>query len=152
MKIPMIRPSSVAVALLALCTLSPHSASGFVIKENQKSPQEHVSGLLARITLPNGVTETVRLDGIGCTESMCSRVLIKGKTTENALVEIWFDSIVAIRDIRDNGALFLLNDNSERRLSFIRDFSVLYLAKDGASKDKLDLTKIKSLEILAPRR
>src|SRR5262249_34482953 len=142
MKIPIIRMSSLAGVLLVLATLASHAASGSVTsRDGNGSPEEHLSGLMAKITLPDGATETVRLNGIGCTESICSRVLIKGKTTNNAVVELWFDSIVAIRDIRDNGALFVLKDHSEQRLSLISDFRVLYLAKEGTRNEKLDLAK-----------
>src|SRR5215831_18562399 len=153
MKIAIIRASSLAVVLVVAGTLASHGATGLSTnKENSASAQEHLSGLMARITLPNGATETVRLDGIGCTESICSRVLIKAKTTKNALVEMWFDSIVTIRDIRENGALFVLKDHSEQRLSLVSDFRVLYLAKEGTRKEKLDLAKVKSFEILGPSR
>jgi hypothetical protein len=46
----------------------------------------------------------------------------------------------------------VLKDHSEQRLSLISDFRVLYLAKEGARNEKLDLAKIKSLEILGPAR
>lgn len=153
MKISIIRTSSLAVVLVVAGTLASHGATGpSTNKENSASAQEHLSGLTARITLPNGATETVRLDGVGCTESICSRVLIKAKTAKNALVEMWFDSIVAIRDIREDGALFVLKDHSEQRLSLVSDFRVLYVAKDGTRKEKLDLAKVKSFEILGPSR
>ena len=153
MKISIIRTSSLAVVLLVAGTLASHGATGFLTsKEDNASAQEHLTSLMARITLPNGATETVRLDGIGCTESMCSRVLIKAKTAQSALVEMWFDSIVAIRDIHEDGALFVLKDHSEQRLSLVSDFRVLYVAKDGTRKEKLDLAKVKSFEILGPSR
>src|SRR5262245_34608162 len=115
MKNSMIRTASLASVLLVLGTFTSHSASAFVTnKEDNASTPAHSSGLLAKITLPNGATETVRLDGIGCTESICSRVLIKGKTAKNGLVEMSFGSIVAIRDIGDDGASFLLKDHSEQ--------------------------------------
>jgi hypothetical protein len=153
MKISIIRTSSLAVVLLVAGTFASQGATGFLTsKEDNASAQEHLSGLMARITLPNGTTDTVRLDGIGCTESICSRVLIKAKTAKNALVEMSFDSIVAIRDVREDGALFVLKDHSEQRLSLVPDFRVLYLAKEGTRKEKLDLATIKSFEILRPGR
>jgi hypothetical protein len=153
MKISIIRTSSLAVVLLVAGTFASHGASGFLAsKEDHASAQEHLSGLMARITLPTGATETVRLDGIGCTESICSRVLIKAKTAKNALVEMSFDSIVAIRDIREDGALFVLKDHRAQRLSLVPDFRVLYLAKEGTRKEKLDLAAIQSFEILRPGR
>jgi hypothetical protein len=145
MKISLSRLNSFASVLLILSALVSQAAS-----IGNGSQEEHLSALMAKITLPNGTAETVRLNGVGCTESICSRVLIKGKAANNAVVELPFDSIAAIRDIRDNGALFVLKDHSEQRLSFVSDFRVLYLAKEGTRKEKLDLAKIKSFEILGP--
>jgi hypothetical protein len=153
MKISIIRMSSLAVVLLALGAVASQGAGVHLTSTDQNaSAQEQLSRVMAKITLPNGASETINLDGIGCTESICSRVLIKGKTAQNALVEMRFDSIVAIRDIRDNAALFVLKDHSERRLSLIPDFRILYVTKEGARKQKLDLAKIKSFEIVEPGR
>ena len=68
--------------------------------------------------------------------------------TTGYVCKLSFDSIVAIRDIREGKALFVLRDHSEQRLSLVPDFRVLYFAKEGMRKEKLDLATIKSFEIL----
>src|SRR5215471_3232678 len=68
------------------------------------------SGLMARAVLVNGSTQIVRVEGVGCNESLCSTVLMKAKTSTNAVVEIRFDSIAAIRDIHPNDAFFVGRD------------------------------------------
>lgn len=47
-------------------------------------------------------------------------------------------------------ALFVLNDGTERRLSLMSDFRVLYLANPLGGREKLDLARVKSVEFLAP--
>ena len=110
--------------------------------------QEQPSGPTAKVTLADGATQIARIDGIGCTESICSTVLMKAKSAGNTVVEVRFDSLAAIRDIRQNDALFVAKDHSERRLTFLSDFRVLYLARSGGARQKIDLAKIKSVEIL----
>lgn len=116
--------------------------------------QDHLSGLTARITLPDGTVQMAKLEGLGCSQSICSRVSIKGKASNNSLASFWLDRIAAIKDTTENGALLVMKDGTKQRISLITDFRVLYLAdpslSPGRSPEKLDLTKIKSLEFLPP--
>ena len=112
--------------------------------------QAHLSGLTARITLPDGTVQMAKLEGLGCSQSICSRVAIKGKATNNALTSFWLDGIAAIKDTTETGALLVMKDGTGQRISLITDFRVLYLANQSRSPEKLDLTKIKSLEFLPP--
>jgi hypothetical protein len=137
MKILALRASSFVCVLLVLTTFTIHGAN--------------LTGLMANATFADGTTQIVRIDGIGCTESMCSTVLMKAKNAKNALVEIRFDSIATIRDIRQNEAIFVAKDGTEQRLTLVSDFRVLYVSASSGAKRKIDLAKIKSLEILGVR-
>ena len=112
--------------------------------------QAHLSGLTARITRPDGTVQMAKLEGLGCSQSICSRVAIKGKASNNSLTSVWLDSIAAIKDTTENGALLVMKDGTGQRISLVTDFRVLYLANQSRSPEKLDLTKIKSLEFLPP--
>jgi hypothetical protein len=112
--------------------------------------RDHLSGLAARITLPDGTVQMAKLEGLGCSQSICSRVAIKGKASNNSLASFWLDSITAIKDTTERGALLVMKDGTRQRISLITDFRVLYLADQSRSPMKLDLTKIKSLEFLPP--
>jgi hypothetical protein len=101
--------------------------------------QAHLSGLTARITLPDGTVQIAKLEGLGCSQSICSRVAIKGKASNNSLASFWLDRIAAIKDTTENGALLVMKDGTGQRIS---------LANQSRSPEKLDLTKIKSLEFL----
>jgi hypothetical protein len=112
----------------------------------------HSSGLTARITLPDGTIRMATLEGLGCSRSICSRVAIKVKADSNSLVSLWLDSIASIKDTTENDALLVMRDGTQRRMSLVTDFRVLYLANRSPTSEKLDLAKIKSLEFLPPTK
>jgi hypothetical protein len=105
---------------------------------------EHTLGLTAKITLPDGTIRMARIEGLGCSASICSRVAIKGKAGGDSLTTIQLDSIAAIRDTTEKDALLVMKNGTEQRVALVKDFRVLYLG----SPEKLDLGKIRSLEFL----
>lgn len=110
--------------------------------------QGHRSGIMARVVSADGTSRTIRLDGVGCTESMCSRVLISSKDERGAPVRTWLDSIASIKNANANDAVFVMRDGTERRLAFVPDFRILYVSNPNGRGEKLDLTKVRSLEVL----
>ncbi len=118
---------------------------------NQPSPppklkQGLVTPLGAKLTSLKGASRAIVLDGVGCSVSMCSRVVIKGKSESGSLVEIPLDTIASIKD----SDVFVMKDGAERRLSLVPDFRVLYFTNSNGGTEKIDLAKIKSIEFLAP--
>ena len=100
-------------------------------------------GQTAKITLADGTTRTARLEGVGCSASICSRTAIDGTP---------LGSIAAIKDTTATGAVLLLKNGTTRRLALGKDFRVLYFASPSGVAGKLDLATIKSLEFLpAPK-
>jgi hypothetical protein len=108
----------------------------------------HRSGLVARVVSADGTSQTVRLEGLGCTESMCSRVFMRSTTEGGTPLRTWIDSVASIRNTTANDALFVMRDGTERRLAFVPDFRVLYLSSRGSGSEKLDLSKVRSLEFV----
>jgi hypothetical protein len=53
-----------------------------------------------------------------------------------------------VTDITQAGALFVMKDGTQQRLSFIRDFRVLYVANRSARAEKLGFSKIRTLQVL----
>lgn len=108
--------------------------------------------LVARMTLANGSSRTIRLQGVGCSEAMCSRVAVLGRPQgDSRMTKTWLDTIAAIKDITSDDAVFMLKDGTSRRLSVVRDNQFLYYA-DQRGEGKIDLAGVKSIEFLAPRR
>ena len=145
------RVGSIAACLFAVIPFT-NGASGpsSAIDGFGQSTQGHVSSLVARITMHNGATRAVKLEGVGCSQSICSRTAIKAKTASDTLVRTWFDSLAAIKDIRAGDALFVLKDGRSHRMSLINDFRVLYLANQLGGTEKLDLATVRSVEFLTP--
>jgi len=140
------------IALTVICFAAPFGPVAFGTKGapalNPQVQEVHTSGLTARITLPDGTIRMAKIEGLGCSKSICSRFAIKGKTDGDSLVSFWLDTIAAIKKTTENGALLVMKDGTEHRLSLVTDFRVVYLANRSQSSEKLDLAKIKSLEFL----
>jgi hypothetical protein len=142
MKKMVLRMSCIAALLLI--------PGAFAMKEEStidpQGRQGHLSGLRARITLPDGAIRMATIEGLGCSASICSRVSIKGKAGGDSLVSYWLDGIASIRDTTEKDALLVMKDGAEHRVSLVTDFRVLYLGNSFRNSEKLDLAKIKSLE------
>jgi hypothetical protein len=147
MKKTTFRIISLAVALVSPVTFAVRGAS-----EPSEDRQGHLSGLTARITMADGSSRMARLEGVGCSASICSRTVIKSRAESESMVKTWLDSIAAIRDTTASDALFVLKDGSARRLSFVTDFRVMYLANRLGGTEKLDLARVKSVEFQAPSK
>ena len=111
----------------------------------------HGSGLTARVVSADGATQTVRLEGAGCTQGICSRVFLRGQADDGTTLQPLFGSIASIKDTTDHDALFVMRNGSELRLKLVPDFRVLYLINANGVREKLDLSKIRSLEFLGSR-
>ena len=147
MNISTLRMGCIAIGLLTPFAFTMSGASG-----PPPAEQGHLSGMMAKVTQLDGVTRTVKLEGVGCSASICSRTAIKGKAAHDSIVKTWFDSIAAIRDTTDKDALFVMRDGTQRRLSLMTDFRVLYITNPSRGAEKLDLATVRSIEFLAPSR
>ena len=115
------------------------------ISADQQPTEGNATGLTAVVTLPDGTTQIVTLDGVGCSISICSRVFIRGKSN-GATANIRLEKLAAVTDVTQDSALFVMKDGTQQRLSFLPDFRVLYINGRGRG-DKLDLSKIRSLKM-----
>jgi hypothetical protein len=132
------------MSCLALALVTP---AGFTMRGASRLPQieeGHASGLMAKISMSNGMTRTVRVEGVGCTASLCSRTAIRSSGEHDSTVKTWLDTIAAIKDTTPSDALFVMRDGTRRRMSLLNDFRVLYLAPG----EKLDIARVKSIEFV----
>lgn len=116
------------------------------------SPPSHVAGLSVKITAQDGRTRIIRLDGVGCTASMCSRTMMKAKAERDALAQLWLDGIAAIRDTTDHDALFDMRDGTQKRLALVKDSRVFYLTAESGHSEKMDIAATRSIEFLSHTR
>ena len=111
------------------------------------------SSIVARMTLANGSSRTVTLEGVGCSEAICSRVAIRGKARgDSRATRTWLDTIATIKDITSEDALFELKSGTARRFSVVHDNRFLYVADQNGVGGKIDLAGVKSVEFFAPGR
>lgn len=109
--------------------------------------------LEARMTRANGVSQAITLDGVGCSEALCSRVAVRARAVDDPRVtKTWLDTIAAIRDITSKDALFVLKNGTAQRRSVVHENQFLYFADQHGGEGKIDLAGIKSIEFLAPGR
>ena len=108
----------------------------------------HLSSLHTRITTIDGAQRTVTLEGVGCNESMCSRVVVGCVKTES----LWLDSLASISDIspdRDGSvkATFTFRTGGQNAASILANNRVLYV--DGLFRpEKLDLGKLTKIDFI----
>jgi|SRR5579862_9075337 len=133
--------TSIAVVLLA-------AGNGFAgTFHPAHNDPAHRSSLHAIVTMADGTTSRVTLEGVGCTQSICSRV--RAKDTQAG--DVWLDSLVSIRDISHEtsgpvSALFTLRDGSERRMSVIAWHRVLYTKDAFGLGHQLDLARVNEID------
>jgi hypothetical protein len=111
------------------------------------------AGLVATMTRANGTSQTVTLEGVGCSVALCSRVAVRSKADNDPRVtKTRLDTITAIRGITSKDALFVLKNGTSQRHSVVHDNQFLYFADQRGREGKIDLAGIKSIEFLASGR
>jgi hypothetical protein len=145
----MFRAGSVVAGLAIAVFTSGASGPSPAINVDEVSSSHHLSGLI-RITMRDGATRTVKLEGVGCTQSICSRTAIKAKSESDSLVSTWLDGLKAIQDTTSRDALFVMKDGTSKRMSLLTDFRVLYLANRLGGAERLDLAAVQSVEFVTP--
>jgi hypothetical protein len=107
----------------------------------------HRSSLRARVTMADGTTRRITLEGVGCTESMCSRVRAKDTKSD----DVWLDGLASIRAISHEAtgpvtAVFTLKDGREHQASIIEWHRVLYIEGRFGLTSKLDLARLTRID------
>lgn len=127
-------PLVVLVFALVLFTLPFRGWSG---EESVTAPARAV-----RLTLRDGSSQLVRLDGVGCEKSLCSRVAINGGIQGR----IQLDRLDAIRGVCDGHAQFVFSDGTEQGVTVIPDNRVLYVTGADGRARKIHLDALKSVQ------
>ena len=109
----------------------------------------HLSSLRATVTMTDGTSRVITLQGVGCTAGMCSRVRATDVKTES----VWLDGLASVRDISHETkgpikALFTFKDGSERQASIVAGNRVLYVQGQFGRTEKLDLARLTRIDFL----
>jgi hypothetical protein len=106
----------------------------------------HKTSLPALLTMADGATRTVTIEGVGCSTSMCSKV----RARENYSDSIWLDGLTSIGQIHDaNGSIqatFAFKNGIKREGSIVQDNRILYISRWPASAEQLDLASVRRIE------
>jgi hypothetical protein len=95
----------------------------------------------------DGITHTIILQGVGCTESICSRVRAKDTNAD----DVWLDGLASIREISHQAtgpvtAVLTFKDGGERQASIIEFHRVLYIKGSFGLTNKLDLARLTRID------
>ncbi len=132
---------SVTVAVLSLAA-PLHRASGALGKSTVGT-----SARVVRLVLRDGASRIVRLEGVGCDETICSRVAIGTRTIGNVSVNrTQFGEIAAVQDICDDEAVFVFKNGARRHMSIVRDNRVLYVIDADGRPQKINLGRLVSID------
>ena len=113
------------------------------------APSKHAehAGPLIRLNVRDGSSQMVTLDGVGCDETICSRVAVNVRSLGNVIANrTRFADIAAIRDISEATATFVLKDGTTHRLSVVPDNRVLYVFDANHRAQKISLQRLTSVE------
>ena len=144
--------TTLRISCIAMILMLPAFNRGGSAKEPERdNAQGHRSGMTARLTSADGSSRMVKLEGVGCNESMCSRVFLRSTGEQGQPLRTWFDSVASIRTTTQNAsqkdALLVMRDGTERRINFVAAFRVLYIS-GLRGPEKLDLASVRSLEFV----
>jgi hypothetical protein len=139
----------VALLMTALALAAPWSAkwTGGALA----NAGEPAGSLSIRIVPRKGPAHIETLDGIGCTEAVCSRVFVRTLVVndEGAAVQNFnFDTIAAIEMLGGGDARVRLIDGTFQPVLVAADNRLLYLRDDAGRTKKVDLGGLAAIEFL----
>jgi hypothetical protein len=109
----------------------------------------HRSALQVTLTLADGTRHAASLQGVGCSESMCSRVRAQDSQADS----IWLDGLASVRPISGatSGPLQVVlgfKDGTERTASIRESNRVLYLTGHDGHSRTVDLNRLTQVEFI----
>jgi hypothetical protein len=135
MKMKLLQVILIGAGMLAPVTMTISAAN--------RVAQETTTALTVKLTQRNGASRVVKLEGVGCTVSICSRTHIQGTADS-----IPFEALHAIQDSTPNRVLLVLKNGVRQPIQLVKDFRVLYFQNELGRSEKLDLAEVRSLEFL----
>jgi hypothetical protein len=129
-------------AIVVLCLIA-----GTGLANTPHNDARHRSSLRAKVTMADGTIHRITLHGVGCQESICSRV----RARDTKAGDVWLDGVASIRDISHEPAgpvtaVFRFKDGGERQTSIIKWHRVLYIEGRWGLTQTLDLARLTRLD------
>jgi hypothetical protein len=107
----------------------------------------HHSSLRARVTMVDGTSKAITIQGVGCTDRICSRV----RATDVMADSVWLDGLASVRAVSHNAsgpvsAVFAFKNGVERHASITQLNRVLYVDGRFGRTEKLDLGSLTRID------
>jgi len=138
--------SSRSATLVVLLAMSWIAVVGQMGSEIVRAATVAAEQRTVEITFRDGKHLRGTLDGVGCSESLCSRVAVRGREVgASAVTRTNFDTIDQILSEGGGGAEVRLKDGTRRQMGVVHDNQVLYVIEAGRAR-KIDLADIQSVD------
>lgn len=136
---------SLAARLVAIAIVCVAAGAANIAPRSLTNLEGHHSSLRATLTMTDGTTRAVNLEGVGCPESMCSRV--KARELANS---IWLDGLASVSGISQTAgpvtATFKFKNGTERQASIVATNRVLYVQRPLGFTEKIDLGSVSKID------
>lgn len=73
---------------------------------------------------------------------------MKGRSAQGLAASVWLDSVATIQGGNDRTVVVSMKDGSKRQMSLVDGFRVVYVENGLGTSEKVDLSKVKSVEFL----
>jgi len=137
----------IALLITVIVLTGPWSVSRWTARVFASAKDTRAAGSVIRIVPRTGPPRIETLDGIGCSETICSRMFVRARV-EGAEAKIRFDTIAAIEMLGGGDARVRFVDGTSRHVLVAADNRVLYLIDEAGRTKRLDLNGIDSIEFL----
>jgi hypothetical protein len=136
--------STAALALLGVAWMASATGAGAV----------HASAATARqvvIEFADGRRVSASLEGVGCSQAMCSRVALRAREQGAAMSRTAFAAIGRIVTVGGGDAEVVLEDGTSHRMAIAEDNRVLYVNANGRTR-KVPLADVTSIQFIDASR
>ena len=140
------------VLLMFAFVLAPLSSIAKWTEVAFAAPREtRTADLMIRITPLNSPSRVEALDGIGCSEAICSRVFVRTLVEDKDRTvtrDIPLDTVAAMESLGGGHARVRFINRTVQRLVVPIGWRVLYLVDAAGHTKKVDLSELHSIEFL----
>jgi len=129
------------MAIVTLCLLATVSSA------TPHNDPAHRSRLYVTLTLADGTQHAAILQGVGCSEAMCSRVRAQNIHADS----VWLDGLASVRPMTRLASgpvrvVFAFKDGTAREATIIETNRVLYLTDRSGRHRTLDLASLNQID------
>jgi hypothetical protein len=137
---------SLGTRIAAIAVISLAGSAG-VASIAPKGLEGHKSSLHARAIMADGTARAVTVEGVGCAETMCSRVRVGTSKADT----VWLDGLASMRAISHDAdgsvkAIFKFRGGAERQASIVAENRVLYIAGWFGYTERLELGSVRRID------